>query len=379
MPSITNIDIRMRIEEIRVYSKAVPVAEGTYRMASSDVKNLDSTIVEIVSDEGLSGWGETCPIGPVYQPHHALGARAALAEVAPGLIGYEAGSIRGVARRMDECLNGHGYAKAAIDIAVFDLLGKKFRVPVSTLLGGALTDRVPSYYSLTINDPAETARIAKEKIKQGYKRLQIKIGNRPVEEDIESVQMVWEAVGQKARLAADANRSFTIVNAMTFDRQCSNVPFVFEQPCNTMEEVATLKGRLVHPVYLDENTEDLKSVLTAIATGIADGFGFKVTRLGGLSNMATARDMCALRSLPHSCDDAWGGDIIAAACAHVGATVDPRLFEGAWIAQEYIKGHYDSENPVRIDEGHIRLPNGPGLGVNPDAGVFGAPITVYGR
>src|SRR5262249_58235201 len=117
---------------------------------------------------------------------------------------------------------GHGYAKAAIDIAVFDLQGKKLRVPVSTLLGGALTDRVPSYYSVTIDDPEETARIANEKVKQGYKRLQIKIGNRPVEEDIESVQKVWEAVGYRARFAADANRSFTIVNAMTFDRLCSN-------------------------------------------------------------------------------------------------------------------------------------------------------------
>jgi L-alanine-DL-glutamate epimerase-like enolase superfamily enzyme len=369
----------MRIEEIRVYSKRVPVAEGTYRMASSDVQNLDSTIVEIMSDEGVSGWGETCPIGPVYQPHHALGARAALAEISPGLIGLEVGSIRGVARRMDERLSGHGYAKAAIDIAIFDLLGKKLRVPVSTLLGGALTDRVPSYYSVTIHDPEETARIAKEKVKQGYKRLQIKIGNRPIEEDIESVQKVWEAIGYRARLAADANRSFTIVNAMTFDRLCSNVPFVFEQPCNTMEEVAALRGRLVHPVYLDENTEDLGAVLTAIARGIADGFGFKVTRLGGLGNIAIARDLCALRSLPHSCDDAWGGDIIAAACAHIGSTVDPRLFEGAWIAQEYIETHYDSKNPVRIDEGHIHLPRGPGLGVNPDAGAFGAPLAVYGR
>jgi L-alanine-DL-glutamate epimerase-like enolase superfamily enzyme len=132
-------------------------------------------------------------------------------------------------------------------------------------------------------------------------------------------------------------------------------------------------------VYLDENTEDLNAVLTAISRGIADGFGFKVTRLGGLSNIATARDMCALRSLPHSCDDAWGGDIIAAACAHIGSTVEPRFFEGAWIAQEYIDGHYDSRNPVTIDKGHIRLPTGGGLGVEPDAGVFGTPLTVYGR
>jgi len=129
----------------------------------------------------------------------------------------------------------------------------------------------------------------------------------------------------------------------------------------------------------NENTEDLNIVLTAIGNGIADGFGFKITRLGGLSKIATARGMCALRSLPHTCDDAWGDDIIAAACAHIGATVEPSRFEGAWIAQEYLEGHYGSGNPVDIEEGHIKVPTGPGLGVNPGAGVFGTPIAVYGR
>jgi L-alanine-DL-glutamate epimerase-like enolase superfamily enzyme len=193
------------------------------------------------------------------------------------------------------------------------------------------------------------------------------------------VQKVWEAVGYNARLAVDGNRGFTIANAITLDRLCANVPFVFEQPCNTIEEVATLKGRMTHPVYLDENTEDLNAVLTAIGSGIADGFGFKVTRLGGLSKTAAARDMCALRSLPHSCDDACGGDIIAAACVHVRATVAPNRFEGAWIAQEYIDGHYDSQNPVRIENGRIRVPRGVGLGVTPDEGALGSPIAVYGR
>lgn len=369
----------MRIEEVRVYSKGVPVVDGNYKMSTSSVKNLESTIVEIVAGNGLTGWGETCPIGPVYQPQHMLGARAALAEILPNLIGFELTSIRSLWKRMDEHLNGHNYAKAAIDIAAFDLFGKQFGVPVSTLLGGALTERVPSYYSVTVHDPDETARIAKEKVRQGYPRLQLKLGGRPVEEDIEAVQKVWEAVGYKARLAADGNRGFTIVHAMTLDRQCANVPFILEQPCNTMAEVATLRGRLIHPVYLDENTEDLNVVLTAIGSGIADGFGFKVTRLGGLSKIATARDMCTIRSLPHTCDDAWGGDIIAAACAHIAATVDPSRCEGAWIAQEYLEGHYDSRNPVDIVEGHIMVPPGPGLGVNPDPGAFGKPIAVYGR
>lgn len=368
----------MRITEIRVYSKSVPVVDGSYKMSLSTVKDLDSTIVEIVTAERVSGWGETCPVGPLYQPQHTLGARAAIAEMAPKLIGLELSSIGALWRRMDGSLNGHNYAKAALDIAAHDLLGKKLGVPVSALLGGAVTDRVPSYYSVTVRDPDETAKAAKEKVKEGYKRLQIKLGGRPVEQDIESIQKVWEAVGYDARLAADGNRGLTIVDTMTLDRQCANVPMILEQPCNTMAEIATLRGRLVHPVYLDENTDDLDDVLTAVGTGIADGFGFKITRLGGLSKIAVARDLCAIRSLPHTCDDAWGGDIIAAAGAHIGSTVEPSRFEGAWIAQPYLEGHYDSQNPVNIEDGQIRVPKGPGLGVYPDQGVFGKPIAVYG-
>ncbi|MFI0843931.1 mandelate racemase/muconate lactonizing enzyme family protein [Mesorhizobium sp. IMUNJ 23232] len=368
----------MRIKEIRVYSKILPVRGGAYRMASASVEHLDSTIVEIDAGNGLSGWGETCPIGPVYQPHHTLGARAALQELAPALIGSEVGSVREIYRRMDGALSGHGYAKAAIEIAVHDLLGKELGVPVSTLLGGALTDKVPSYYSTIVGEPGETARIALEKAREGYPRLQIKIGGRSIEQDIETIHKVWEAVGFLAKLVVDGNRGLTVANAITVDRMCASIPFVFEQPCNTLEEIASLKGRMTRPVYLDENTEDLNAVLRAVSSGIADGFGFKVTRLGGLSKMITARDICTIRSLPHSCDDAWGGDIIAAACVHLASTVEPRRFEGAWIAQEYISGNFDSQNPVVIRDGFISVPNRPGLGIVPDRGVFGEPIAIFG-
>jgi L-alanine-DL-glutamate epimerase-like enolase superfamily enzyme len=250
----------MRIREIRIYGKPLPVKGGVYRMASASVAKLDSTIIEVVSDNGLSGWGETCPIGPIYQPHHTLGARSAMQELAPALIGSEFVSVRDIYRKMDGALAGHGYAKAAIDIAIHDLLGKKLGVPVSVLLGGALTGKVASYYSTIVGEPDETARIALEKAREGYPRLQIKVGGRPVEQDIETIQKVWEAVGFSARIVVDGNRGLTVANAVTVDRLCASIPFVFEQPCNTMDEIACLKGRITHPVYLDENTEDLNAV-----------------------------------------------------------------------------------------------------------------------
>jgi len=367
----------MKITEIHVYSHDLPVKDGPYRMAMTEVWTLPTTLVKLVSDTGHVGWGETCPVGSTYAEMHVGGAQAALRAMGPGLIGCEVAPIP-LHRRMEALLNGHNYAKAAIDIAAHDLLGRALGVSVATLLGGALTDRVPSYYSTIVGDPDETARIAADKAAEGYPRLQIKVGGRPVEIDIATVRKVWERLrGTGTRLAVDGNRSLTTRDALTLSRECPDIPFVLEQPCNTVEDLQKIRPQIRHGLYMDENSTSLNTVVSAVGTGLVDGFGMKVTRIGGLQPMRVFRDLCAVRNLPHTCDDSWGGDIIAAACAHIGATVAPRLMEGAWLAQPYIDGHYDSRNGVRIEGGHIALPQGPGLGVVPDDGLFGAPIASF--
>lgn len=366
----------MKIRAIHLFSHDLPVRNGPYRMANAEVWHLQSTIVKVMTDTGLVGWGETCPVGPTYAEAHAAGARAALTEMAPGLIGQPVAPLT-LRRAMDGLLHGHRYAKAAIDIAAHDLLGKVGGIRVAELLGGAVRERVPSYFATGVGAPDEIARIAAEKVAEGYPRLQIKMGGRPVEMDVEVMRRVWDRVGSSARLLADGNRGWTIRDALRFSAAVADIPLVVEQPCNTLEETASLRGRMHHPVFIDEAAVDLNTVLRAIGEGICDGFGMKVSRIGGLHPMATFRDLCEARSMPHTCDDAWGGDIVNAACVHIAATVTPRLLEGVWLAQPYIEGHYDAANPVRIDGGHIAVPTGPGLGVEPDETLFGAPFASF--
>lgn len=368
----------MKITELHIYAHDLPVVGGAYRMAMTEVTSLPTTLVKLVSDSGHVGWGETCPVGATYAEMHVGGARAALIAMGEGLIGAEVAPLP-LHQRMDSLLTGHNYAKAAIDIATHDLMGRALGVSVATLLGGALTDRVPSYYSTIVDTPDASARLAAEKVAEGYTRLQIKVGGRPVELDIETLRKVWEVErGKGVRLAADGNRSLPTRDVLTLSRECPDIPFVLEQPCNTVEELARIRPQVSHGIYMDENGTSLNTVISAVGTGLVDGFGMKVTRIGGLHPMRAFRDICAARSLPHTCDDSWGGDIIAAACTHVGATVQPKLMEGAWLAQPYIEGHYDSRNGVKIEGGHIRLPTGPGLGVIPDDGIFGAPVASFG-
>ena len=372
------LELSVKITEIHIFSHTLPVKNGPYRIASSTVHSLESTLVKIVANNGLVGWGETCPVGPTYQPHHANGAKAALVEISAGLIGANPLLPLLLRRTMDGLLAGHGYAKAAVEIAAYDLMGKHLKMRVADLLGGAVSERVPSYYASGIGEPDEIARVAEEKMAEGYPRLQVKVGGgRPVDVDIEVIRKVWERVGGKVRLAVDGNRSLTTRDTLRLSRECPHIPFILEQPCNTIEEIKSIKSQLHHGVYLDENGIDLATVLRAVGEGLCDGFGMKVTRIGGLHAMATFRDICEARSLPHTCDDAWGGDIIAAACTHIGATVQPRLNEGVWIAQPYIQGNYDGQNGIKVEGGHIRLPTGDGLGVIPDEGLFGPAVASY--
>jgi len=367
----------MKISEIHIFQHELPVKNGPYRMASAEVWSLKTTLVKLIADNGVVGWGETCPVGPTYAEAHSGGALSALALLAPGLIGTDVLPVP-LHKRMDALLHGHSYAKAAIDVAAHDLLGRHLGVSVSDLLGGALTDRVASYYSVGLETPEETARIADEKRREGYPRLQLKLGGRDVEEDIAALRKTWEVLrGTGARLAADGNRGWTTRDALRVSRECPEIPFVMEQPVTSVEDMQKIRPLCRHALYMDESGTSLNTVIMAAGTGLVDGFGMKLTRIGGLQQMRAFRDLCAARNLPHTCDDAWGGDIIAAACTHIASTVAPERMEGAWLAAPYIDGNYDAENGIRIKAGHIMRPRGPGLGVRPDEAAFGTPVFTF--
>ena len=301
----------MIISAIHVYQHMLPVQGPAYTMSHSQVCALDTTIVEVVTNTGLSGFGETCPVGPIYQQAHAQGARAAIGEIAPHLLGLDPCLIEAARRRMDGALNGHNDAKAAFDTALWDLLGQATGMRVCDLLGGTTREAVPSYYAVNVGSPDDTVRIAQDRQGAGFQRLQFKIGGRDIEEDIEVVRRVFEVKRAGVRIALNANRSLTTRDLLQRSSACRELPFVLEQPCETIDEIASVKPNLHHPVCLDEETNDLNIVMAAIYAGVADGFGMKLTRLGGISTMRAVRDVCQATRRPISCDDSWGGGLRA--------------------------------------------------------------------
>jgi L-alanine-DL-glutamate epimerase-like enolase superfamily enzyme len=361
----------MRIKELHIFQKDQAIVDGPYVMSTMSLTTLDATFLKIVSDTGLVGWGEVTPLGPAYQPQHALGARAAIRQLAPHLIGRNVLAPKVLMRHMDELLNGHNYAKAAFDFALMDLIGKHYGVRVVDLLGGAEQEILPAYFAISKGTADDTARIAIDKADQGYKRIQIKSGGRSVTEDVEVVKKVYEAVGNRVKLVVDANRGMNASQAMRLSLACRDIPFIFEQPCNTMEEVAAIRSQICHPLALDECIHDLNDIMRAVSSNACDAFGLKLSRVGGLLAMSAARDICEARRMPHTCEDTWGGDITSAAILHMAASTKPQQLEAVWTASNYIKESYDPINAIRSVDGKFTLPTGPGLGIQPDESRMG--------
>ena len=365
------------IEEIRVYKFPLP-ASTLYNMSSSKVATPESTIVEIIDSKGVSGYGEACMATPEAQPATNDSIRASLEILAPAILGLSSKNLTLVNSAMNDAVIGESESKAALDIACWDLKGKSLNKTISELLGGYGKKNVITYHVVGIGEPEHAADQARKLQNSGMRRIQLKTGGREIGKDIACIHAVAAVLNTKTVLDVDTNRGWSEEEAVEVSRACSSIVMSMEQPCATEEELHRIKPYLNHPLIVDESASDLPTVSRMIASGLADGFGMKITRLGGLTEMQEIRKVCVRNKVPMSSDDAWGGDIIATAGVALGATIPFDLNRGAWLAHTYHKTHYDEANGPHVENGYVKLPEGgPGLGLSIDMGFFGTPVSVY--
>jgi L-alanine-DL-glutamate epimerase-like enolase superfamily enzyme len=366
----------MKITEIKIYQIDLPLKEGRYNWSNGNfVEVFDSTIVEIMTDEGIAGYAECCPLGSAYLPSYALGARSGLAELCPHLIGQDPLNIGEINRVMDAALRGHPYAKAPIDIACWDLLGLATGQPVYTLLGGAAQDDVVLYRAISQEAPEIMAKKIETYAAEGYTKFQLKVGG-DANDDIDRIHATREVLKPSDLLVADANTGWTRHEAARVVGAISSLDVYVEQPCLTYEECMSIRRRTTLPFVLDEVIDTPNTLVRGIAEDAMDVINLKISKVGGLTKAKLMRDLCVQHGIPMTIEDTWGGDITTAAIAHLARSTPPEFTFSATDFNSYGTVDIAKGAPKRVN-GRMTAPDRPGLGITPIFETLGAPVATY--
>ncbi len=366
----------MRIAQIDVFGYDLHYVHGDYVMSGGRiVRELPSTVVKVTTGDGIVGWGEVCPLGQTYLPGFAEGARAALRELAPALIGVDPCNLALVNHRLDSTLLGHGYAKSPLDTACWDILGKATDQPLSALLGGQRQADYPLYMAVPLASPDAMTQYVRERQAEGIHRFQLKVGADP-REDAERVRRVVDVTQEHDLIIADANGGWRLQDAIVAARLLEPLPRVYlEQPCPTFEECVVIRNLTTLPMIYDEIVTDVQSLLRVAQQGGAGGINLKISKVGGLTKARLIRDLAETLGLSLTIEDTWGGDLVTAAVSHVAASTRPDALFTVSFMNDWVKEHIAGYRPRSRNGVGAPYP-GPGLGVEVDAQALGQPLFV---
>jgi len=368
----------MKITSIDVYRVALTSHETYYMAANKTCDSVDSIILRVCTDAGITGWGEVCPI-PHYLPAYAGGVAPAIAELEPVLIGADPCGAECLTAACDAWLMDHRYAKSALDIAFWDITAQAAGMPLFKLLGGKRADSVPTYHSITCTDPQRMAEIAAAAKADGIRQFQAKVGSDANwQRDVERIFAVREAVGADPVVYADWNGGATRYDAIRVGQAVRDIDIMLEQPCNSLAAIADVRRTTGLPMKVDESCHDMASLLEAHRLGCMDVVALKLSKFGGLSALRRARDLCDYLEIRMVVEDTWGSDIATAAAVHLGLTVAPRLLLNVCDLSGYVSPHVASDAPLR-NHGTLAIGDAPGLGITIDEEALGEPELSIGK
>lgn len=372
-----------RIAELRVHLLDHALGEP-FQSAFSTFHRRTHCLVEIVCEDGTTGWGEC--LGP------ALPNRATVRAMRPLLLGADPLRIEPLWQHLYSQFRDQGQwglvltALSGIDVALWDVAGRLRDEPVHALMGGAFRTEVPAYATGGFRRPLRTDRpayLAEEcagHVAEGFAAVKIKIGYG-LAEDIAAIRAVREAIGPGTALMIDANHGYDRIEALALARAVAGLGIDwFEEPVvpEDLEGYREIRRAQPIPVAGGETWYGRAGFLRAIAAGAADILQPDVCGVGGLSEARKVADLASasgLRVIPHC----WGTGIAVAAALHFLAILPdhPPRHEPRPPLLEFDR----TPNPFRMavltrpivaEGGLVRVPEGPGLGVEVDRAALAA-------
>lgn len=276
----------MKITDIRLGMISVPL-RVPFKTALRTVNSVEDVVVEVHTDTGNVGYGEAPPTGVITGDTTGAIIGAINDHIKKTLVGREVDEFEELMIALQKCVLKNTSAKAAVDMALWDLYGQLYNIPVYKMMGGAKKSVVTDI-TISVNDPDEMARDAVDAINRGYDCLKVKVGKEP-EKDIDRLSAIRAAVPKNTLIRIDANQGWTpkeavrILNGM--QEKGLNIEFV-EQPVkgHDFEGLKYVTERSYVPVLADESVFSPEDALKIMQMGAADLVNIKLMKCGGLYN-----------------------------------------------------------------------------------------------
>jgi len=356
----------MKITHAEVILTKIPVKRA-HRMAIGTTNFQECVFLKLFTDDGLVGWGEAPhmvghSIAGETQSTVALQLRERLV---PAILRMDPMQIEACQLELERALPRNPRAKSAINIALYDLAGKRLNTPVYNLLGGIVRERIPLSWSIGMMpfDVAEDE--AKRMVEKGFLILKIKVGRRDYPmEDVEMVHCVRKAVGDKIRLRADANQGYDVPTAIRVGRRVeeSNIEFI-EQPVARwdLDGLAEVRRNIHCKVMADESAKSPLEVFELIRRRAVDLISIYICDAGGLIAAKRMAAVAETGGLGCYIGGALEGPVAARACLHFGAST-PNVSLGCETYGQFLLEEDLSVEPIGFDEGCLLVPTTAGLG-----------------
>jgi muconate cycloisomerase len=342
-------------------------------------------LVKLTDAGGISGWGESTALkdwagefGRYFGESPGTTRLIIERYLAPAVGGVEPTNIVELHARMERAVKGYPYAKAAVEIAAYDLAGLQLGVPAHTLLGGALRNRIPISHSLGFMPYEEGEREAAKAVEEGIRTIKIKVGVDP-DRDVEMVRRIRDTCGPSIAICIDANEGYaTPGEAVRMYRRIEscNIKY-FEQPVEGIERMAEVARAIDCPVMADESAWNAHDVIQIIERRAAQMVSIYTTKPGGLYNAMQVAAVCKAAGIVCNVNgsiETGVGNLanLHLACAAEPVTVScvfpvstPAEAQHGRLAGIYYKDDLIVE-PMQLVDGAIEVPMHPGMGIAPD-------------
>jgi muconate cycloisomerase len=276
-----------KIDQIETMILDIPTIRG-HVLSMATMRTQVAVLVRIKFSDGSEGIGEGTTIGGLsYGPESPEGIQLAIETyIAPALLGCDADNINGAIQLIDKLVKGNRIAKTAVEIALWDGLGKRLGVPVSRLFGGAVHEKLPVAWTLASGNSETDIAEALQMIEaRRHNIFKLKIGKRSVRDDVAHVARIKQAVGEAASVRVDINTAWSLQEARwglkgLQDAGCELV----EQPvpARYRKAMAKLTSGYEIAVMADEALNGPEDAIEVASAGAADVFAVKVAQSGGL-------------------------------------------------------------------------------------------------